>query len=78
VDFEFGDEEKQPGTQTTVRVTSAPNSLCGLKIVDKSISILDSSDQLTKDKLFQRLQRMDPNNYEYYGSDPCNAVIPQP
>ncbi|GFT33425.1 murinoglobulin-1 [Trichonephila clavipes] len=76
VDFEFRDEEKQPGAQTTVRVTSAPNSLCGLKIVDKSISILDSSDQLTKDEIFQRIEEINKNNY--YDPSPCNNVIPQP
>ncbi|GFS90052.1 alpha-1-inhibitor 3 [Nephila pilipes] len=74
--FEFGDEEKQPGTQTTIRVMSSPNSLCGLKIVDKSISILDSSEQLTKDKIFQFIE--DSNTDSYYNSDPCNDDIPQP
>ncbi|GFS90047.1 alpha-2-macroglobulin, partial [Nephila pilipes] len=76
VDFAFGDEEKQPGSKTTVRVTSSPNSMCGLKIVDKSVSLLDSSDQLTKDKIFQLIEDMNRN--QYYGSNPCHENIPQP
>ncbi|GFT22478.1 ovostatin homolog, partial [Nephila pilipes] len=76
VNFEFGDEEKQPGTKTTIRITSSPNSLCGVKIVDKSVSLLDSSDQLTKDNVFQLIEDMNRNNY--YSSNPCNENIPQP
>ncbi|GFQ91799.1 alpha-1-inhibitor 3 [Trichonephila clavata] len=75
VEFEFGDSEKQPGSQTSVRVTSSPNSMCGLKIVDKSVSLLDSSDQLTKDNIFQRIEDLNSN---YYSSNPCNENIPQP
>ncbi|PRD20187.1 UNVERIFIED_CONTAM: Ovostatin-like protein 2 [Trichonephila clavipes] len=77
VNFEFGDEEKQPGSQTTVRVTSSPNSLCGLRIVDKSVSLLDSSQQLTEDKIFQLIDDLNPNNY-FYSSNPCFKDIPQP
>ncbi|GFS48620.1 murinoglobulin-1 [Nephila pilipes] len=77
VNFEFGDEEKQPGSQTTVRVTSSPSSLCGLKIVDKSVSLLDSSDQLTKDRIFQLLDDLNPDNY-FYSPNPCYRDIPQP
>ncbi|GFX13505.1 alpha-2-macroglobulin [Trichonephila clavipes] len=76
VDFEFGDEEQQPGAQTTVRVTAAPHSMCGLKIVDKSVSLLDSSDQLSKDNIFQLVEDMNRNNY--YNSNPCYKNIPQP
>ncbi|GFR23611.1 murinoglobulin-1 [Trichonephila clavata] len=76
VGFEFGNEEKQPGTKTTVRITSSPNSLCGVKVVDKSISLLDSNDQLTKDKIFQLVENMDTGIY--YSTNPCNEDIPQP
>lgn len=76
VDFEFGNEEKQPGTKTSIRITSSPNSLCGLKVVDKSISLLDSNDQLTKDKIFQLIENMDTGIY--YSTNPCNEDIPQP
>ncbi|GFY43520.1 c3 and PZP-like alpha-2-macroglobulin domain-containing protein 8, partial [Trichonephila inaurata madagascariensis] len=76
VDFEFGDEEQQPGAQTTVRVTAAPHSMCGLKIVDKSVSLLDSSDQLNKVNIFQLVEDMNRNNY--YNSNPCYENIPQP
>ncbi|GFS48629.1 murinoglobulin-1 [Nephila pilipes] len=76
VDFEFGNEEKQPGTKTSIRVTSSPNSLCGLKVVDKSVSLLDSNDQLTKDKIFRLKENMDSGIY--YSINPCNEDVPQP
>ncbi|GIY49716.1 murinoglobulin-1 [Caerostris extrusa] len=76
VDFEFGDEVKQPGTKTSIQVKSSPNSLCGLKIVDKSVSLLNSNDQLTKEKIFQLIESMDTGIY--YSNNPCNEGTPQP
>ncbi|GBN91533.1 hypothetical protein AVEN_55262-1, partial [Araneus ventricosus] len=76
VDFQFADAEKQPGTPTSIRVTSSPNSLCGVKIVDKSVNILDSNDQLTKDRVFQFLE--DLNTDSYYSSDLCDRKKSQP
>ncbi|XP_055930370.1 alpha-1-inhibitor 3-like isoform X3 [Argiope bruennichi] len=76
VEFQFGDEVKQPGTKTSITVKSSPNSLCGLKVVDKSVSLLNSNDQLTKDKIFQIIDRMDSGIY--YSNNPCNEKIPQP
>ncbi|GIY63383.1 alpha-2-macroglobulin-like protein 1 [Caerostris extrusa] len=51
VDLKFKNEVKQPGTPTSLKITSSPNSLCGIKVTDKSVSLLDSSDQLTPDKV---------------------------
>ncbi|GBO33769.1 Ovostatin, partial [Araneus ventricosus] len=76
VDFEFGDEAKQPGTKTSITVKASPNSLCGLKVVDKSVSLLNSNNQLTKERIFQILESLDSGNY--YGGNPCNEQIPQP
>ncbi|CAL1263347.1 unnamed protein product [Larinioides sclopetarius] len=76
VDFQFGDEAKQPGTKTSITVKSSPNSLCGLRVVDKSVSLLNSNNQLTKEKIFQILESLDNGNY--YGGNPCNEQIPQP
>ncbi|GFX13478.1 murinoglobulin-1 [Trichonephila clavipes] len=76
VEMEFGNEVKQPGTKTSLKITSSPNSLCGVKVVDKSISLLDSNDQLTKDKIFQLIENMDTGIY--YSTNPCNEDIPQP
>ena len=49
--FQFGDDFKQPGTRTSIRVTASPNSLCGLKVVDKSVTLMTSDDQFTRDKV---------------------------
>lgn len=49
--MQFGDDVKQPGTKTSIRVTSSPNSLCGIKVVDKSVSLLADDNQLTPEKV---------------------------
>ncbi|XP_055924186.1 alpha-2-macroglobulin-like [Argiope bruennichi] len=76
VTFAFQSQEAQPGTDTAIQITSSPNSLCGVKVVDKSVSLLDSSDQLTKDKVFQFLSNLDPPTY--YSSDFCYTDKTQP
>lgn len=70
VELQFGDEEKQPGTKTSVTLKASPNSLCGTKVLDKSITLLDSTDPLTKQKVFQELQRFDQQ--QYYQRNHCN------
>ncbi|XP_035207333.1 ovostatin-like isoform X2 [Stegodyphus dumicola] len=75
VHFGFGDEVQQPGTRTSIKVKAAPNSLCGIKVVDKSVSLLDSSEQLTTEKIFSILESRE---YVHYGSNPCNEPAPQP
>ncbi|CAL1263351.1 unnamed protein product [Larinioides sclopetarius] len=76
VGFQFADAEKQPGTRTSIRITSSPYSLCGIKIVDKSVNLLDSNDQLTKDIVFQLLE--DINTDTYYSTDLCDGKKSQP
>ncbi|GIY10889.1 alpha-1-macroglobulin [Caerostris darwini] len=76
VDLKFKDEVKQPGTPTSLKITSSPNSLCGIKVTDKSVSLLDSSDQLSQDKVFQLIEDLyDPG---YYSSNLCYSNKPQP
>ncbi|GIX94006.1 alpha-2-macroglobulin-like protein 1, partial [Caerostris darwini] len=76
VDLKFKDEVKQPGTPTSLKITSSPNSLCGVKVTDKSVSLLDSSDQLSEDKVFQLIEDLyDPG---YYSPNLCYDNKPQP
>ncbi|GIY82567.1 alpha-1-inhibitor 3, partial [Caerostris extrusa] len=76
VDLKFKDEVKQPGTPTSLKITSSPNSLCGIKVTDKSVSLLDSSDQLSQDKVFELIEDLyDPG---YYSSNLCYSNKPQP
>nr|BAR45588.1 alpha-2-macroglobulin 2 [Hasarius adansoni] len=76
VKLQFGDDVKQPGTKTSIRVTSSPNSLCGLKVVDKSVALMNSEDQLTPEKVFRALESLDTSMY--YGINHCNEKIRQP
>lgn len=76
VKLQFGDEVKQPATKTSIRVTSSPNSLCGIKVVDKSVALLNSDDQLTPEKIFRILEGLDTGMY--YGVNHCNEEVRQP
>nr|WBW70092.1 venom protein [Lampona murina] len=76
VKFQFGDDVKQPGTKTSIRVTSSPNSLCGVKVVDKSVALMNPDDQLTSEKIFRILENLD--NGMYYGVNHCNEDVRQP
>lgn len=76
VKLQFGDDVKQPGTKTSLRLTSSPNSLCGIKVVDKSVSLLNSDDQLTPKKIFRILESLDSGMY--YGVNHCNEKVRQP
>ncbi|KAF8794903.1 Murinoglobulin-1 like protein [Argiope bruennichi] len=77
VTFMFANMEGQPGTPTAYQITSSPNSLCGVKVVDKSVNLLDSNDQLTKDKVFQLLEDLNTNDY-YTSYDLCDSMKSQP
>ncbi|GBO24817.1 hypothetical protein AVEN_271572-1, partial [Araneus ventricosus] len=77
VTFDFASASVQPGTPVAHRITSSPNSLCGIKVVDKSVTLLDSSDQLTKDRIFQLQSGLNPPSY-YGSSNFCNSDKSQP
>ncbi|GBM68563.1 Alpha-2-macroglobulin-like protein 1 [Araneus ventricosus] len=77
VTFDFASDSAQPGTPVAHRITSSPNSLCGIKVVDKSVTLLDSSDQLTKDRIFQLQSGLNPPSY-YDSSNFCNSDKSQP
>ncbi|XP_042903033.1 alpha-2-macroglobulin isoform X2 [Parasteatoda tepidariorum] len=70
VNFSFADKQKQPGLSTEIKISASPNSLCGIRAVDKSLLLLDSNDQLTKDKVFDL--RNDLFNTYYFASSPCS------
>ncbi|XP_042903031.1 alpha-2-macroglobulin isoform X2 [Parasteatoda tepidariorum] len=76
VDFAFGYDAQQPGAETPVTIKAGANSLCGIKAVDKSVLLLDNSDQLTKEKVFQMVANFDSN--QYYPSNPCYRSKVQP
>ena len=51
VEIKFKDQEARPGRETQMKVSAAPNSLCALGIVDKSVHILGGDNTITKDKV---------------------------
>ncbi|XP_061682703.1 alpha-2-macroglobulin-like [Syngnathoides biaculeatus] len=52
VSMEFCPSSAVPGEQTTLQVTTQPNSLCGVSAVDQSVLIKESGKTLNADKIF--------------------------
>ncbi|KAG8180424.1 hypothetical protein JTE90_022773 [Oedothorax gibbosus] len=75
VSFKFADQVKQPGQNTSIQIAASPNSLCGVRAIDKSVTLLNNNNQLTKDKIFQLINDM--NIDDYYPDDLCNQDNPK-
>ncbi|XP_029028281.1 alpha-2-macroglobulin-like [Betta splendens] len=55
VSLEFSPSSAVPGEETTLKVTSAPDSLCGVSAVDQSVLIKEPGESLDADKIFSLL-----------------------
>ncbi|XP_071964431.1 pregnancy zone protein-like [Antedon mediterranea] len=53
--LEFEEDMTRPGDKTTLLVQAAANSLCAVGIVDKSVQLLGTTNQLTDDRVFTSL-----------------------
>lgn len=49
--MEFVKSPIKPGSNTTIRVTGDPGSVCSIGVVDKSIELLKADHQLTPEKV---------------------------
>ncbi|XP_071955990.1 pregnancy zone protein-like [Antedon mediterranea] len=74
VALEFEHEETRPGETTTLTVQSEANSLCAVGIVDKSVELLGTTNQLTNEKVFQSLSRYS-YGYFYYPLTTCKRSL---
>ncbi|XP_033108574.1 pregnancy zone protein-like [Anneissia japonica] len=74
VALDFEDDETRPGETTTLTVESEANSLCAVGIVDKSVELLGSTNQLTTDKVFNSLYRYS-YGYFYYPLKKCTRRL---
>merc|ERR1739838_260315 len=74
-------ERKMPGQDVKIGLQASSDSLCALGLVDKSVHFLGGKDQLSKDKVFEGLEKIDNFDryeYNYPGEDEyCDAVIAQ-
>ncbi|XP_071965848.1 uncharacterized protein [Antedon mediterranea] len=55
VDISFTEGQKKPGEATKLKIVSAADSLCAIGVVDKSVHLLRSNNQLTPQKVFSTL-----------------------
>ncbi|XP_070557715.1 alpha-2-macroglobulin-like isoform X2 [Ptychodera flava] len=63
VKLQFAEDETLPGASTQLEVTAAPGSLCAIGVIDKSVHLMKTGDQLTKDKVYQTLDEYDLSKY---------------
>ncbi|XP_066273833.1 alpha-2-macroglobulin-like isoform X2 [Branchiostoma lanceolatum] len=59
VSVSFPKESQLPGATTKLTVKASPGSLCSVGVVDKSVHLMRSSNQLTQGKVFAELNRLD-------------------
>ncbi|XP_077515294.1 pregnancy zone protein-like isoform X4 [Amblyomma americanum] len=65
VTMRFGSETVQPATSAAIHVNGSPRSFCGVGVVDKSVHLLKQDNQLTKDKVYDILKRLDITRYTW-------------
>lgn len=61
VKLKFGTQKSYPGSETSVRLEASPHAVCGVGIVDKSVDLLKRGNALSKEKIFEILQKYDLN-----------------
>nr|AFY13481.1 MULTIFUNCin [Semibalanus cariosus] len=57
VQVSWDQETVKPGDSASFTVRAAPNSVCGISAVDKSTELLGTSNQITLDTVFNKLQQ---------------------
>ncbi|KAL5004353.1 hypothetical protein ScPMuIL_017809, partial [Solemya velum] len=70
VSMDFDEDSVHPGSPATLRITADPGSLCSVGVVDKSITLLGGSNQLTPKQvliLSSTVVSTDHEPYYYYG-----------
>ncbi|XP_029028273.1 alpha-2-macroglobulin-like isoform X2 [Betta splendens] len=70
VSLEFSPSSAVPGEETTLKVTSAPDSLCGVSAVDQSVLIQEPGESLDADKIFSLLPVVTDFTYEVEEIEP--------
>uniref|UniRef100_L7M8R2 TEP1-F n=1 Tax=Rhipicephalus pulchellus TaxID=72859 RepID=L7M8R2_RHIPC len=65
VSMRFGSEVVQPATSAAIHLNGSPRSYCGVGVVDKSVHLLKQDNQLTKDKVYDILKRLDITRYTW-------------
>ncbi|XP_067137235.1 alpha-2-macroglobulin-like protein 1 isoform X2 [Centruroides vittatus] len=65
VEMKFADRKQFPGAKTSIHVSAAPQSVCSVGVVDKSVYLLEGGDVLTKSKIYDHLRTLDTSEYAH-------------
>ncbi|XP_064609342.1 murinoglobulin-2-like [Liolophura sinensis] len=57
VSFKFKKPKARPGKATTLRVNADSGSLCGIGVVDKSVHLAGTDNQMSPEKVFRQLSK---------------------
>ncbi|XP_071986030.1 ovostatin-like [Engystomops pustulosus] len=75
VSMNFSEEKAAPGAPINVEITSAPRSLCAMRIMDSSLSLLRQDQALTPAMVYSSLKHISQNGYNIEG---YNVAPPPP
>ncbi|XP_077421541.1 alpha-2-macroglobulin-like [Vanacampus margaritifer] len=78
VSVEFCPSSAVPGEQTTLQLTTQPNSLCGVSIVDQSVLIKEPGKTLEADTIFGLLPTTRSTYIPYNVEDPVECLHVRP
>ncbi|GAA6075457.1 alpha-2-macroglobulin-like protein 1, partial [Tachysurus ichikawai] len=80
VSLNFKSSSELPGDVTSLSLNAAPNSLCSVRAIDKSLLLLEPEKELTIDSVFNMLpvQMLSGYSYKIYEEDliPCQTGLP--
>ncbi|XP_073451731.1 alpha-2-macroglobulin-like protein 1 [Aquarana catesbeiana] len=65
VSLGFSPDEVLPGSDVSLQVQAAPGSLCGLRVVDKSVVLMKPEAELTNEKIYNLFPYSDSGDYDY-------------
>ncbi|XP_045146460.1 ovostatin homolog 2-like [Echinops telfairi] len=78
VSINLSTEQGTPGSSVHLYLRAAPDSLCALRAVDKSVLLLNSEEQLSAESVYNLLPYVELSGYFYHGLnlqdaqlDPC-------
>ncbi|KAG7222464.1 hypothetical protein INR49_016233, partial [Caranx melampygus] len=78
VSLEFSPSSAVPGEETTMQLTTQPDSLCGVSAVDQSVLIKEPGKTLTAEKIFNLLPVTKASYIPYEVQDPVDCLHVRP
>ncbi|XP_073451727.1 alpha-2-macroglobulin-like protein 1 isoform X2 [Aquarana catesbeiana] len=61
----FSPDEVLPGSDVSLQVQAAPGSLCGLRVVDKSVVLMKPEAELTSEKIYNLFPYSESGDYDW-------------